>query len=104
MKNIQNLLKNLDSEKYTKVFYFLIEKGENGKTVQYYKNVEDILKEESKNYNSNECNPKKVYYMKSKTTIKDLKKYVETLSDSYNLIDDNCQDFVRNILEHYNLE
>ena len=42
--------------------------------------------------------------MKSKTTIKDLKKYVETLSDSYNLIDDNCQDFVRNILEHYNLE
>jgi len=104
MKNIQNLLKNLDSEKYTKVCYFLIEKGENGKTVQYYKNVKDILNEESENYNSNECNPKKVYYMKSETTIKDLKKYVETLSDSYNLIDDNCQDFVRNILEHYNLE
>ena len=104
MKNIQNLLKNLDSEKYTKVCYFLIEKGENGKTVQYYKNVKDILDEESENYNSNECNPKKVYYMKSKTTIKDLKEYVETLSDSYNLIDDNCQDFVRNILEHYNLE
>lgn len=104
MKDIQNLLKNLDSEKYTKVFYFLIEKGGNGKTVQYYKNVQDILDEESENYNYNECNPKEVYYMKSKTTIKDLKKYVETLSDSYNLIDDNCQDFVRNILKHYNLE
>lgn len=104
MKDIQNLLKNLDSEKYTKVFYFLIEKGGNGKTVQYYEKVGDILKKESENYNDNECYPKKDYYMKSKTTIKDLKKYVETLSDSYNLIDDNCQDFVRNILKHYNLE
>jgi len=104
MKDIQNLLKNLDSEKYTKVFYFLIEKGGNGKTVQYYEKVGDILKKENENYNDNECYPKKDYYMKSKTTIKDLKKYVETLSDSYNLIDDNCQDFVRNILKHYNLE
>ena len=114
MKNIKNIknikdinedfLKNLDLEKYTKVYYFLIEKGGNGKTVKYYKNVNEILDEESKNYNNNECYLKEYYYMNNKTTIKDLKDYVQTLSDSYNLIDDNCQVFVRNILEHYNLE
>ena len=33
--------------------------------------------------------------------MKDVDDYVKTLSDSYNLIDDNCQTFVRNILNRF---
>ena len=107
IKEIKELLdfsKNLDNEKYKKVCYFLIEKGENGKVVKFYKTKDAILDDESKNYHDNECELKCGYYMNKETTIKELKRYVETLSDSYNLIDDNCQDFVRNILNHYNLK
>ena len=105
LKDMKNGKKvDFDIQKFTKVYYFLIEKGEGGKTVKYYENVDDILYEESKNYHWNEASPEGHYYLDNKKiTIKDLKNYVETLSDSYNLIDDNCQDFVRNILEHYSL-
>lgn len=105
LKDIKNGKKlDLDIGKFTKVYYFLIEKGQEGKTVKYYKNVNDILKAESENYHSNKADLKEEYYMNNKKiTIKDLNNFVRTLSDSYNLIDDNCQDFVRNILKHYNL-
>ena len=105
LKDIKNGKKDkLDCEKLTEVYYFLIEKGQEGKTVKYYKNVDDILKAESENYHFNKADHKEDYYMNNKKiTIKDLNNFVRTLSDSYNLIDDNCQDFVRNILKHYNL-
>lgn len=103
IKELAGFLKNLDNKKYTKACYFLIEKGADGKVVKFYGTESKILNDESKNYHKNKCNPTGQYYMNNKTTIKELKRYVETLSDSYNLIDDNCQDFVRNILNHYNL-
>ena len=105
LKDMKNGKKvDLDFEKFTKVYYFLIEKGGEGKTVKYYENVNDILDQESENYHYNTASLKDYYYMNNKKiTIKDLKNYVETLSDSYNVIDDNCQDFVRNILRHYSL-
>ena len=103
-KELIDLLKDLDNEKYTKPCYFLIEKGANGKVVKPYKTKKKILDDESENYYNNECNKIGQFYMKNKTTIKELKRYVETLSNSYNLIDDNCQVFVRNILDHYNLQ
>ena len=103
IKELADLFKDLDNEKYTKTIYFLIEKGANGKVVKHYETKSEILEKESDNYHNNECNEIGQYYMNNKTTIKELKRYVETLSDSYNLIDDNCQDFVRNILNHYNL-
>lgn len=105
LKDMKNGKKvDFDIKKFTKVYYFLIEKGQGGKTVKYYEKVDDILKDESENYHGNEACSTGDYYMNNKkVTIKDLKNYVETLSNSYNLIDDNCQDFVRNILEHYSL-
>ena len=103
-KELTDLLKDFKNEKYIKACYFLIEKGANGKVVKHYKTKSEILEKESDNYHNNECNEIGKYYMNNKTTIKELKRYVETLSDSYNLIDDNCQHFVRNILNHYNLK
>ncbi len=41
------------------------------------------------------------YTLKRKITIKDIDNYTKTLSDSYNLINDNCQTFVRNILGYF---
>ena len=41
------------------------------------------------------------YKLEKDITIKDIIDYVETLSDEYNLVVDNCQVFVRNILNHF---
>jgi len=98
-QHLDELIKCLE-EKETKVYY-LIEKNEGYKGITKYDSIDDILKFEKSNYHDNkvcECSTKN---LKDKTTIKDIDDYIKTLSDSYNLIDDNCQTFVRNILDHF---
>jgi hypothetical protein len=90
--------------KYSKHFYFLIEKGENGSNVEYYKSIDEILNKESENYHDNEANPLETYEMQEEVTVENMQKYIESLPDSYNLIDDNCQDFVRKILNRYKMK
>lgn len=84
-----------------KKIYYLIEKGENGKTVQYFENIDDIINLEKQNYHNNEVHYKESYKLEKDVTIKNIIDYVEGLSDEYNLIDDNCQVFVRNILSRF---
>ncbi len=100
---ISNLIKFvIEDKRFTKVGYFLIEKGSEGKIVKYYNSEEEIFDEEEKTYYKNEIGGKEIYQMKYKeTTIKNIRDYVKTLSDSYNLIDDNCQVFVRKILSRF---
>ena len=88
------------SKKENKVYY-LIEKGSNAKGITKHDNIDDIFKIEKENYHYNKIEFMKKYSLKRKITIKDINDYVKTLSDSYNLIDDNCQTFVRNILAHF---
>ena len=101
--NISNLIKFVnEDERFTKVGYFLIEKGSDGKIVEYYNSEQEIFDEEKDTYYQNEIGGKETYQMKYKeTTIKNIRDYVKTLSDSYNLIDDNCQVFVRKILSRF---
>lgn len=98
-KEIKEELENLISKE--KKIYYLIEKGGNAKTVSYFENIDDIIKLEKNNYNNNEVHYKESYKLEKNITIKDIIDYVETLSDEYNLIDDNCQVFVRNIINHF---
>ena len=97
-KKLDELLKEDDTKEK---IYYLIEKGENGKTVRYFKNIDEIINEEKKNYHGNEVRYIESYKLEKDVTIKDIIDYVETLSDEYNLVDDNCQVFVRNILDHF---
>ena len=101
--NISNLTKFVNEDKrFTKEGYFLIEKGSDGKIMKYYNSEQEIEKEEKDTYHQNEIGGKETYQMKyKKTTIKNIRDYVKTLSDSYNLIDDNCQVFVRKILSRF---
>ena len=97
---LREVINKLEKEN---TYYYLIEKGENGKRVTYYKSIDDILKEEKSNYHYNTIYCKETYELKKNITIKDIIDYVEILSDEYNLIDDNCQVFVRNILNHFDI-
>ena len=85
--------------------YYLIEKnGDKNaiKTIKPFKNISDIFKEMKSVYHNNEITPIKTYKVKKKLTIEDIHKYISTLPNSYNAINDNCQHFVSNIIEHYN--
>ena len=96
---LDELERNLKKREIKK--YFLIEKGSNYKGITKYENVDEIFEHEKSNYHNNKVNYEDKYSLKKKITIKDVDDYVKTLSDSYNLIDDNCQTFVRNILNRF---
>jgi len=96
---LDELERNLKKREIKK--YFLIEKGRNYKGITKYENVDEIFEHEKSNYHNNKVNYEDKYSLKKKITIKDVDDYVKTLSDSYNLIDDNCQTFVRNILNRF---
>ena len=84
--------------------YYLIQKGEGGKSIAYFDDKDKAKECVKENYHDNKIIYMGRYKLLEKINIKDIIKYVETLSNSYNLIDDNCQVFVKNILKHYNLE
>jgi hypothetical protein len=98
-QDLNELIKCLE-EKETKVYY-LIEKNEGYKGITKYNSIDDILEFEKKQYHYNKVRECYTENLKDKTTIKDIDDYIKTLSDSYNLINDNCQTFVRNILDHF---
>ena len=65
--NFSNLLKFVKEDKrFTKVGYFLIEKGSERKIVKYYNSEEEIFNEEKKTYYQNEIYGKETYQMKYK--------------------------------------
>lgn len=102
-KEISEKLDNLEKwlkEKESKVYY-LIEKGEGFKGITKYDSIDEILQHEKNNYHNNKVDCCCTITLKEKIVIKDIDDYINTLSDSYNLIDDNCQTFVRNILNHF---
>jgi hypothetical protein len=91
-------------KEFTKQGYFLIEKGGNGKSIKCYSSIDAIKADERKNYNYNEPKEKHHYNMVNKNcTIQYVRKIAEKLSNSYNVVDNNCQDFVRNILLNLSL-
>jgi len=98
-QHLKELIKCLE-EKETKLYY-LIEKNEGYKGIAKYDSIDDIIKFEKEFYHDNKVHECSTKNLKDKTTIKDIDDYIKTLSDSYNLIDDNCQTFVRNILDHF---
>ena len=98
-QDLNELIKYLE-EKETKVYY-LIEKNEGYKGITKYNSIDDILEFEKKQYHYNKVRECYTENLKDKKTIKDIDDYIKTLSDSYNLINDNCQTFVRNILDHF---
>ena len=102
-KEISEYLDNFEKilEKMEKKIYYLIEKGSTCKGITKYDNIDDIFRNEKNNYHDNKIEHLSSHTLKGKITIKDIDDYVKTLSDSYNLIDDNCQTFVRNILNHF---
>lgn len=102
-KKISEYLDNFEKilEKMEKKIYYLIEKGSTCKGITKYDNIDDIFRNEKNNYHDNKIEHLSSHTLKRKITIKDIDDYVKTLSDSYNLIDDNCQTFVRNILNHF---
>ena len=84
-----------------KKIYYLIEKGSTCKVITKYSYTNEIFQHEKNNYHNNEIECIGDYTLKRKIFIKDIDDYIKTLSDSYNLINDNCQAFIRNILEHF---
>ena len=98
-EKLDNLEKCLE-EKESKVYY-LIEKGEGFKGITKYDSIDEILQHEKNNYHNNKVDGYRTITLKKKIFIKDIDDYINTLSDTYNLIDDNCQTFVRNILNHF---
>ena len=102
-EKISEYLDNFEKilEKMEKKIYYLIEKGSTCKGITKYDNIDDIFRNEKNNYHDNKIEHLSSHTLKGKITIKDIDDYVKTLSDSYNLIDDNCQTFVRNILNHF---
>lgn len=84
--------------------YYLIEKVETAKLVRWFNNKEIALQKMSETYNYNQWHNMNEYTFNENTSIKDIIDFIKTLSDSYNLVDDNCQVFVKNILAHYHLD
>ena len=84
--------------------YYLIEKGNKGKKIikPFLTDIE-IFNEIQKTYENNKVEPIKKFKVNKKLTIEDIHEYISTLPDTYNLIVDNCQDFVKNILDYYEL-
>ena len=83
--------------------YYLIQKGEGGKSIAYFKDKDMAKNSVKKNYHNNGIDYLARFYLRECINIKDVIKYIEKLSDTYNLIDDNCQVFVRNIIDHFDM-
>lgn len=85
---------------------YLLEKGNNGKKFKFYKNIYEIIDHEQEVYSGNsvKMNEIEIYVLKETVTLNNLIKFYKKIPKHYNLIYDNCQDFVRLILDHFNTE
>ena len=90
-----------DKDGNNKELYYLIEKTDECKNVVRYNSEDEIRKKENYNYNSI-SEYKETKYLKQDANIEDLLFYIKyNTSDSYDLLEDNCQDFVRCLIDHY---
>lgn len=81
--------------------YYLIQKGEGGKSIAFFKSREEAKNNVKGKYYGKEITHMGEYTLYEFIDIIDVIEYVDSLSNSYNLIDDNCQVFIRNILKHF---
>ena len=81
--------------------YYLIEKGQNCKSIKYFDDIDQAQNFVKEVYHNNDINYMEKYELNEQINIKDVIEYIKKLSNGYNLIDDNCQTFIRNILNHY---
>lgn len=81
--------------------YYLIEKGQNGKSIIYFDDIDKAQNSVKEVYHNNDINYMEEYELNEQINIKDVIDYIKNLSNDYNLIDNNCQTFIRNILNHY---
>ena len=84
--------------------YFVIEKVETAKMVRWFDNKEKALQDISETYNYNKSELMEEYTFRKIISIKDIIDFIKVLSDSYNLVDDNCHAFVKYILAHFKLD
>ena len=90
-----------DKDGNNKELYYLIEKTQEGKNVQRYNSEDEIKNKENDDYKAN-SEYKETKCLNQNTTIEDLLHYIKyDTSDSYDLLEDNCQDFVRCLINHY---
>ena len=84
-----------------KRLYYLIEKTINGKNVDYYPEIDDIVRKEERDYSMDAKGPD-TYYLKYNAKILDIIKYIKNNTcNYYDLINANCQDFARYLIKSY---
>ena len=71
-----------DSDKETKIYYYLIEKTEQSRGITRYNSIDEILENEKKSYHDNKVNFCGKWTPKQKITIRDIDNYIDTLSNS----------------------
>lgn len=81
--------------------FYLIEKTQSGKDVERFDTENEILDREKRQYDE-DTKYLETKYLKQDTTIENLLHYIKyNTSDSYDLLNDNCQDFVRQLINHF---
>ena len=81
--------------------YYLIEKTQECKNVERYDSEDEIKNKENYAYKAN-SEYKETKSLNQDATIEDLLHYIKyNTSDSYDLLEDNFQDFVRCLINHY---
>ena len=84
-----------------KHLYYLIEKTINGKNVDCSKVKETLIKNEEEQYEM-EAYMRDRYSINGNITIKDILDFMKNkTSNEYDLLEDNCQDFVRLLIDKY---
>ena len=81
--------------------YYLLEKTDQYKNIENSKNKKTLIKKEE---DLNEIEVKKVgsYSINRDVTIEDIMKFIkEETSNAYDLLEDNCQDFVKCLIRKY---
>ena len=87
---------------YTKKGNILLcEKGEKTVTIQKYDSKDKIIQDEKDNYHGNKPKFQRKVIVKDGITIKKLIEVADKATGHYDLINDNCQDFVRFICRNF---
>ena len=78
--------------------YYVIQKGEDGNSISYFDDEDEAKNSVRENYHYNDIEFMEEYELNEKINIKNIFGFIK---NDYNLIDDNSQNFIRNILNHY---
>ena len=81
--------------------HYLIEKTDEGKSINYFRTESEARKEVERNYPSESSEFLETHYLKRNYNIKDIFNGVKSLPDGYDLYNNNCQDFVRDVINKY---